>query len=163
MLEGTTIILMHYSFIALVFLSVIVGFLLFFRKDAPHQGRSAVLWTILTVSLSSFAPAIYFFLTRRIKWALFWLLVFPVVFYFAQIGVFMATEAIPHTHAEGQGHGESVPHTLEEELSLPVEEVTTETLESSKTMTTEEVENNKNSYAEEHTHSHEHGDDAHSH
>lgn len=191
MLSGTTVILMHYSFITLVFLSVIASFFFFFRKDAPKQGKSAILWTVLTVFFSSFAPAIYFFVTKRIKWALFWLIVFPVMFYFAQIGVFIATEEIPHTHAEGQGHGESAPYPHEEgnvhdsedsshtenhvhdsnveEHSHPDEEVISETNtsikgnESIKIEENVEIKENKKSEEEGHTHTLEHGDDGHTH
>lgn len=114
MVSGDTLMLYLNIFLLISWLAFVIGFGLFFNKDTHKHGKKPFVWVLLTVFTFTLAPSIYLFITKRIKTGLFFFFLFPVLFYGLHLGAFYASELIPHTHEEGQGHDESVPHEHEE-------------------------------------------------
>lgn len=61
--------------------AVVIGSIVFIARDAGKHDQSVALWVVLSFCLGNLGLAIYLFVTKRTGWGLFWLLVFPVIFF----------------------------------------------------------------------------------
>lgn len=63
----------------LVAFAILIGSIVFVVKDAEKQKQNVVLWVVLYIFFGNLALSIYLFVTNRIGWGLFWLLVYPTI------------------------------------------------------------------------------------
>lgn len=63
----------------LVAFAILIGSIVFVVKDAEKQNQNVVLWVVLYIFFGNLALSIYLFVTNRIGWGLFWLLVYPTI------------------------------------------------------------------------------------